>query len=278
MNLTPELIGQYACEALEFEAKLTPKPGLVDAENNGSHADMDLTLLLKSAETLQPFFTRFATQGMKDANEPPSGRLSAIRADGVEAENAMFLATNGVNTHKGAIFLLGVLCYAAERRSMHDDVLRPLPIAAEAALICHGVSKELEKGAGRAYKRYGAAGARGEAEGGYPLVLTVALPAYREAITQNASDWDAWLIALLRLIEHVEDANVLARCGETVARELRGQARSIANRYPSGGPTMLEAIRALDEKCRMWQASPGGSADLLACAYFLNTLDQQKPY
>ncbi len=275
MNLTPELIGQYAFEALEFEARLTPKPGLVDAENNGAHADMDLTLLLKSAATLQPYFTRFAVQGMQDANDPPSGKLSAIRADGVEAEKAMFLATNSVNTHKGAIFLLGILCYAAERRSMHDDVLKPLPIAAEAALICHGVSKELERGAGRAYKRYGATGARGEAEGGYPLVLTVALPAYREAIAKNASEWDAWLLSLLRLIEHVDDANVLARCGESIARELRSSARNIANRYPSGGPTMLESIRALDEKCRMWQASPGGSADLLACAYFLNKLEQQ---
>ncbi len=274
MNLTPELIGQYAYEALEFEARLTPKPGLVDAENNGAHADMDLSLLLKSAEALRPYFARFATQGMNDANEPPFGKLSAIRADGVEAEKAMFLATNGVNTHKGAIFLLGVLCYAAERRSMHDDALKPLPVAAEAALICRGVSKELEQGAGRAYKRYGATGARGEAENGYPLVVTVALPAYREAIAQNAGEWDAWLIALLRLIEHVDDANVLARCGETIARELKSQARSIAIRYPSGGPTMLEAIRALGEKCRMWQASPGGSADLLACAYFLNTLEQ----
>lgn len=275
MDLSPELIGQYAYDALEFEARLTPKPGLVDAENNGAHADMDLTLLLKSAGALLPYFTRFAAQGARDANEPPSGRLSAIRADGVEAENAMFRATGGVNTHKGAIFLLGVLCYAAERRSMHDDVLKPLPIAAEAALICYGVSKELERGAGRAYKRFGAAGARGEAEGGYPLVLTVALPAYRGAIDQNANEWDAWLIALLRLIEHVDDANVLARCGETIAHELKRQACAIASRYPSGGPSMLEAIRTLDEKCRMWQASPGGSADLLACAYFLNKISQQ---
>jgi triphosphoribosyl-dephospho-CoA synthase len=236
---------------------------------------MDLALLIKSAATLQPYFTRFAAQGLKDANDPPSGRLSTIRADGVEAERAMFVSTNGVNTHKGAVFLLGVLCYAAERRSMHDDVLKPLPIAAEAALICHGVSKELERGAGRAYKRYGAAGARGEAEGGYPLVITVALPAYREAIAKNAGEWDAWLLALLRLIEHVDDANVLARCGESIARELRSGARTIANRYPSGGPSMLEAIRALDERCRMWRASPGGSADLLACAYFLNKLEQQ---
>ena len=276
MNLTPELIGQYAFEALEFEARLTPKPGLVDAENNGAHADMDLTLLLKSAATLQPHFTRFAVQGMQDANDPPSGKtVRHPRGTASRRKRRCSLQQTAVNTHKGAIFLLGILCYAAERRSMHDDVLKPLPTAAEAALICHGVSKELERGAGRAYKRYGATGARGEAEGGYPLVLTVALPAYHEAIAKNASEWDAWLLSLLRLIEHVDDANVLARCGESIARELRSSARNIANRYPSGGPTMLESIRALDEKCRMWQASPGGSADLLACAYFLNKLEQQ---
>jgi len=274
MNLSPELIGEVAYNALEFEARLTPKPGLVDAENNGAHSDMDLTLLLKSAEAIRPYFVRFAEQGARDADLPPAGRLSAIRSDGIEAEKAMFRATNGVNTHKGAIFLVGVLCYAAERRSVFEETLKPLPIVTEAALICRGVTKELSQGAGRAYARYGAPGARGEAEQGYPRIVTVALPAYREAIAVNADEWDAWLIALLRLIEHVEDANVLSRCGETIAQELRRSARRIANRYPSGGASMLEEIRALDEKCRMWQASPGGSADLLACARFLVSLEQ----
>lgn len=113
MSITPEQIGQLACAALEQEARLTPKPGLVDAENNGAHTDMDFAMLLKSASVLEPYFARFATQGMADAAFPPDGRISAIRAEGRAAERAMLLATNGVNTHKGALFLLGVLCYAA---------------------------------------------------------------------------------------------------------------------------------------------------------------------
>ncbi|HRX57521.1 MAG TPA: triphosphoribosyl-dephospho-CoA synthase [Eubacteriales bacterium] len=274
MIWSPELIGQTAYEALVFEARLTPKPGLVDAENNGAHTDMDLTTLLKGAEAIRPFLGRFAQAGVSDAALPPNGRLSAIRADGVEAEKAMLLATGGVNTHKGAIFLLGVLCYAAGRRSELDEKLRPLPIAAEAALVCEGVSKELGAHAGRAFLRYGARGARGEAEAGYPGVVSVALPAYHEAIAANASEWDAWLIALLRLIERTDDANVLDRCGDEIASELKKSARQIANRYLSGGENMLDEIRALDEQCRMWRASPGGSADLLACAKFLQAIEQ----
>lgn len=274
MIWSPELIGHTAYGALVFEAQLTPKPGLVDAENNGAHTDMDLTTLLKGAEAIRPFLTRFAQTGVSDAALPPNGRLSAIRADGVEAETAMLRATGGVNTHKGAIFLLGVLCYATGRRSALDERPDPLTVAAEAALVCEGVTQELGKHAGRAFVRYGARGARGEAEAGYPGVISVALPAYREATAANAGEWDAWLLALLRLIEHVNDANVLDRCGEEIASELKKKARRIAERYPSGGESMLEEIRALDEQCRMWRASPGGSADLLACAKFLHAMEQ----
>ncbi len=274
MIWSPDLLGQTAYESLVFEARLTPKPGLVDAENSGAHTDMDLSTLLKGAEAISPFLTRFAQAGVSDAAFPPNGRLSVIRADGVAAEAAMLHATGGVNTHKGAIFLLGVLCYAAGRRSALDETLRPLPVAAEASMICENVTSELGAHAGRAFLRYGARGARGEAEAGYPGVITVALPAYREAIAANAGEWDAWLIALLRLIERTDDANVLDRCGEAIASELKKNAKQIANRYLSGGENMLDEIRALDEQCRMWRASPGGSADLLACAKFLHAIEQ----
>lgn len=282
MSLSPEQIGLLACGALEFEARLSPKPGLVDAENSGAHADMDLPLLLKSAEAIRPYFVRFALRGAEDSSLPPEGRLSAIRQDGLDAENAMFAATSGVNTHKGAIFLVGVLCYSAGRLSASGKTLSPEAIADDAALICRGVTRELGVSAGRAFVRYGAKGARGEAEAGYPSVIQIALPAYKSALQNGASETDAWLISLLRLVEQVNDANVLSRCGEAVALELKQFAGKIANAYPAGGSDLTSAIRALDERCRIWHASPGGAADLLACAKFLHSLsivtfiDQEK--
>ncbi|HWQ06401.1 MAG TPA: triphosphoribosyl-dephospho-CoA synthase [Feifaniaceae bacterium] len=275
MSVSPERIGSLAYEALIFEARLSPKPGLVDAEGSGAHADMDLSLLLKSAEAIQPYFLRFALRGANDCALPPEGRLSAIRQDGLDAESAMFAATSGINTHKGAIFLLGVLCYAAGRRSASSTALAAEEIARDAALICRGVTRELGVSAGRAFTRYGAKGARGEAEAGYPGVTQIALPAHESALKSGASETDAWLIALLRLIEHLEDANVLARCGETVALELRQAARAIADAYPAGGEALLAELRALGEQCRLWHASPGGAADLLACAKFLYSLSSE---
>ena len=129
MSRRAEKIGRLAKDALVFEARLSPKPGLVDAENSGSHTDMDLGLLLASAGALEPFFVRFAETGKAEASLDPVGRIFAIRLDGLEAERAMLAVTGGVNTHKGAIFLLGLLCYAAGRLDARGEPLSPARVA-----------------------------------------------------------------------------------------------------------------------------------------------------
>ncbi len=264
-------IGALARAALEREARLSPKPGLVDAQSCGAHTDMDLALLLRSAKALEPFFTFFATRGMEQAPLPPEGSLSAIRADGRAAEEAMFAATSGVNTHKGALFLLGVLCYCAGRCAGSGVPLLPEVICQTAACVCGGITRELGADAGRAYASFGARGARGEAEDGFPNAL-LALEQLRIAKAQGAGENDAWLLALLHLIETLEDANVLARCGKDVAKELRIRAGEVAARHPAGGVELAREIRALGAECRLWRASPGGAADVLACAIFLQAL------
>lgn len=273
MSLTAEQIGQLARAALEQEARLTPKPGLIDAENSGSHDDMDLALLLKSASVLEPFFTQFSAQGTLDAALSPEGRITAIRANGCEAERAMFAATNGINTHKGALFLLGALCYAAGHCAANEVILHPQFVCTTAARVCRGITQELGANAGRAYARYGARGARGEAEDGFPHAL-LAAEAYAHAKSLGAGEDDAWLFALLQLIVTIADANVLARCGEETAHTLRQRAGEIAARHPAGGAGVRDEIRTLDDDCSRWNASPGGAADLLACAMFLHTLTE----
>ena len=269
MSLTPKQIGQIARLSLEQEALLSPKPGLVDAENSGAHKDMEAALLLASAGVLEPYFVMFAGQGMREANLSPEGRLFAIRADGMEAEKAMLTATSCVNTHKGALFLLGVLCYSAGY-CFANGSFSAQDVCEVGAKLCKGITAELGKDAGRAFARYGARGARGEAEDGFPHVR-MALEVYTQARANGAIENDAWLLALLNLIASIEDANVLARCGEAVALELRQRAGELAKRYPAGGTSLTEEIRALDRDCTAWNASPGGAADLLACAMFLET-------
>ncbi len=272
MSIIAERIGIYAREALEREARLSPKPGLVDAENNGAHTDMDLDLLFRSAEALEPYFARFAAQGMADAALPPDGRLSVLRSEGREAERAMLIATNGINTHKGALFLLGVLCYAAGYSVANGTSPTSQTVCSTAARVCSGITQELGETAGRAYARYGARGARGEAEEGFPHAL-LAQSAYEQARALGAGEDDAWLLALLHLIETMEDANVLARCGDATAQTLREKAGDIASRYPAGGAEMHAEIRALDRDCQAWRASPGGAADVLACGMFLHMIE-----
>jgi len=270
MSITEEQIGRFAREALEQEARLSPKPGLVDAENCGAHADMDLELLLRSANALEPYFAGFAAQGIADAALSPDGRIIELREQGREAERAMFAATDGVNTHKGALFLLGSLCYAAGHCAANDKYSAE-QVCATAARFCGGITRELGESAGRAFARYGARGARGEAEDGFPHALD-ALKSYRQAISLGAAQSDAWLLTLLGLIKTLDDANVLARCGKETAQTLRERAGEIASRYPAGGTNMRDEIRALDRECQGWHASPGGAADVLACAMFLHSL------
>ena len=270
MSITAERIGRFAREALEQEARLSPKPGLVDAENCGAHADMDLELLLRSANTLEPYFAGFAAKGIADAALSPDGRIATLREQGREAERAMFAATDGVNTHKGALFLLGSLCFATGHCTANDKCSAE-QVCATAARFCGGITRELGESAGRAFARYGARGARGEAEDGFPHALN-ALKSYRQAISLGAEQSDAWLLALLGLIATLDDANVLARCGEETARTLRERAGEIASRYPAGGTNMRDEIRALDRDCQALRASPGGAADVLACAMFLHSL------
>lgn len=272
MSIAAKRIGQLARAALEKEAKLSPKPGLVDAENNGAHSDMDLALLLKSAAVIEPYFVELAAVGMRESALRPEGRLKSIRPIGLEAEHAMLAATNGVNTHKGAVFLLGVLCYCAVRAATKSG-FSPEELCREAALVCGGVTNELGDHAGRAFATYGARGARGEAEDGYPNVRN-ALSVFHNALVSGANEEDGWRLALLGLIDRVEDANVLARCGEQTAAFLRARAGEIAVRYPAGGSRLAEAMRELDWQCQSWHASPGGSADLLACAMFLHSLEE----
>lgn len=139
----PERISEAAVRALIREAETTPKPGLVDRRNNGSHPDMSLEMLLRSARSLKPYFRECARAGMKleEADAFPT-----LRALGMEAEKTMLNATGGVNAHKGAIFSLGLLAASAAAclRSFEADaekicarrVVWPRPIWRRISALC----------------------------------------------------------------------------------------------------------------------------------------------
>lgn len=263
--MTPAEIARLARAALEEEVLLTPKPGLVDRRNTGAHTDMDAEAFLRSAAALEPFFEKLAQAGAETAILAPERILPLLRPIGLEGEAAMYRATGGVNTHKGALFSLGLLCAAAGRRNAMGKTLASDTLCKTAAGLVSGISAELS-GSGThgldACRRYGGRGVRGEAEDGFPSVLELALPAYRTA-RKTRSHEEAALAALLALAAHADDTTVLYRAGREGLCWLQKQAKALLP-FPE-----KEALETLDDRCIARRISPGGCADLLAVMLFL---------
>ena len=262
--MTPADIARMAREALEREVLLTPKPGLVDAANTGAHRDMDKDTFLRSAAALEPWFRVLAETGEQLAGQEPAAVLPHLRPIGLKAEQDMYAATGGVNTHKGALFSLGLLCAAGGRLSAGKQLLTAESLCAVCGAMTAGITQrelhDRDTHGRMAHADYGAKGVRGEAESGFASVRRLALPYLGE---ENGP-----YLALLSLITHVRDTNVLHRAGEEGLRWLQGRAKAILEDFS------IPELERLDRECIERNISPGGSADLLALAFFLEAASQ----
>ena len=255
-----------AARALRQELDLTPKPGLVDRANSGAHRDMDYALFLASIDAITPWFARFEQAGFDHAHKPAAAQLRLIRPMGIACEQAMFAATHGVNTHKGGIFSLGLLSFAAGRLRGRGWQLSADALCDEVSAICRGlVAREL---AGRAqaitagekqFRDYGLTGARGEAEQGFITVRRAVLPFWQQEQGERRLH-----NALLRLMAVNRDSNLVSRGGLAGLRYVQDYAQQLLT-------TGWEAddLRQMDQALIARHLSPGGSADLLAVAYVL---------
>lgn len=260
-GLTEE-IANLAVQSLLCEVYATPKPGLVDQNGSGSHRDMDLFTFLSSAAALWPYFRQCAAIGLEGGS--PETVFSELRKAGQDAEKRMLRATNGVNTHKGAIFTLGLLCGAAGMLSPEDWA--PEALCRLCAHMTQGLTqRELGKNnaprtAGeRIYQKYGIAGARGQAEAGFPGVL-LGLKNLEKGLEEGLSFNDTLCRSLLAIMADTPDTNLIHRGGM--------EAQNWVWEILKSDPTP-EALCPEFEKRNL---SPGGSADLLAAACFLHFL------
>ena len=264
-------LAAQAVRALLDEADLTPKPGLVDARGRGAHDDLDLALMQRSARALEPGFAAMALAAAAAPVATPAlrARLGAI---GRQAEAAMFTASGGVNTHRGAIWALGLLVAGAAQQP-GDRCAQAIArrAAALARLPDPDMPQAPRKGA-QACRRYGVGGARGEAQQGFPHVVRAALPQLWRSRRDGASESAARLDALLAVMARLDDTCVLSRGGRAgLALVQRGAAAVLAD----GGSASLEgrrALRTLDQQLLERRLSPGGAADLLAAALLLDRL------
>ncbi|MBX9445020.1 triphosphoribosyl-dephospho-CoA synthase CitG [Dickeya chrysanthemi] len=265
-------IHQWVVAALTVEVMLTPKPGLVDRDNNGAHRDMDVPLFQASIAALTPWFARFTEAGVAHSALPITQLLPQVRPIGIAAEQSMLAATGGVNTHKGGIFAFGLLCSAAgwlagRRQRLTQDSLCECVAQMSADLVRNELenSQHTATAGEHLFRRHGLTGARGEAASGFATVRRYALPVYLSARAQGKDEESALLQALVVLMAHNPDTNVVSRGGIDGLTFVQTYARTLL----SDGVThqgLQEMNRALVAR----NVSPGGSADLLALTWLLS--------
>ncbi|MVT05065.1 triphosphoribosyl-dephospho-CoA synthase MdcB [Enterobacter sp. 10-1] len=261
-------LARTASECLIDEARLSPKPGLVDSRGNGAHLDLSLALMERSARSLLPTFQVLAEQSWQRpadiALRETIGRL------GREGERQMMLATDGVNTHRGAIWALGLLVSAA---AMLGGTGHSRSIAETAALLAAlpdaAAPKTFSKGL-RASRRWQVPGAREEAQRAFPHITTLALPQLRRSRTEGASEDEARLDALMAIMTSLSDTCVLSRAGMSGLEAMQHGARRVLAAGGCATACGRRALAQLDAQMLAQNASPGGAADLLAATLFLD--------
>lgn len=273
----PYIIARLATQALQAELDTTPKPGLVDKDNNGAHRDMDYALMQRSIDTLHPYFVKLALLGFADTLPTHT----AIRDIGIEAEKAMLSATNGVNTHKGALFSMGLAVVAAaheerkiaaneeqilKERNGEEDVLVSLQTTIKALAASfpdtngtHGSKAKLLSKGTTAIK-----GALDNAREGYEMLFAEWLPFYIE----RRKERDAHTLhkTLLRIMCDLDDTNVIYRTDLATAEEVKQEARALLDNFSKA------ALKDMDRHYTTRNISPGGAADMLSLTIFIGSV------
>lgn len=273
----PYIIAHLATQALQAELDTTPKPGLVDKDNNGAHRDMDYALMQRSIDTLHPYFVQLALLGCTDALPTHT----SIRDIGIEAEKAMLSATNGVNTHKGALFSMGLAVVAAaheerkiaaneeqilKERNGGEDVLVSLQTTIKALAASfpdtngtHGSKAKLLSKGTTAIK-----GALDNAREGYEMLFAEWLPFYIE----RRKERDAYTLhkTLLRIMCDLDDTNIIYRTDLATAEEVKQEARALLDSFSKA------ALKDMDRRYTARNISPGGAADMLSLTIFIGSI------
>ena len=263
-----------ALRAMLSEVSATPKPGLVDQNNSGSHTDMDFFTFVDSAAALAPHFRRMFLAGWGYASEDPADLFTRLRRLGQDAESAMFAATRGVNTHKGLIFSLGLLSGAMGvwRHDHPDQSIDTAALLSLAAQMARCSLDDFDRASDdtnglRCYRLHHLPGIRGEAAQGFPAVAQVGLPTLRRHLSAGLSLNDASCLTLLAFISAVTDTNMIRRGGLTEALSRQQEAQRLLSSITP--EILLPTLTALDQDYISNNLSPGGCADLLALSLFL---------
>lgn len=269
--LTPKSIGHAATLALYDELALSPKPGLVTLIDNGSHDDMDANTFLRSIFSLSSYFEKIAELGARGENFESLERL------GIAAEKRMLAATGGINTHRGALFTLGLICAAAGAlavggQSPHPDHLRQTLLKNWGAALSDRALRQPKLPGGIAARLYGLRSASEEASLGFPVIFNIALPAMQNGTSCGLPRQHVLLDTLFHVMSVIDDSNLAHRGGMEGLHFARHSARDFLAAGGTSAPTGIAYAIKISEDFVERRLSPGGAADMLAAACLITRL------
>ncbi len=274
-------LARFARDALIEEARLTPKPALVDARGSGAHVDLDLATMLRSAHALEPTFAALARASY--GARPGTALRTDLARIGRAGEAAMMRATAGSNAHRGAIWIVGLLVAGAAivhapsaDDSAYAHATRIGETAAHIARFDDLLAQPARSNGERVRERYNVGGARSEAQNGFPHVLRVGLPALHAARARGDDEAAARVDALLAIMASLDDTCVLHRAGLAGREAAQAGAQRVRDAGGIATRAGRQAFDALERALLALNASPGGAADLLAATIFIDRLVQHR--
>ncbi|MFT8927703.1 MAG: triphosphoribosyl-dephospho-CoA synthase CitG [Sporolactobacillus sp.] len=274
-----QIINQSVLKALLYEISCFPSPGLVSPVSNGAHTDMNYYTFIDSTVAICPYFEKMIETGL-DRTIADHTLLERIRPTGLLMEHNMFSATHNINTHKGMIFLMGVVATAAARTytlsndfdSIQDTIMAMTAGLTAKELVDHPNKKDLTYGE-KIYNQYGITGIRGEVEKGIPSVFKYGLPYYvkHDYLPQNGR----LVGTLLHIMAHCEDSTLLHRGTIKTLKSVQKDAAEAIYMGSVETKAGMDKIKKMDQKYSVRKISPGGSADLLSVVVFLEDVQRK---
>lgn len=252
----PYLVADLAERALRLELDTTPKPGLVDRQDNGAHKDMDYALMSKSISALRPYLTRLAVESAKDIDP------AKIKEIGIEAEKAMLKATGGVNTHKGALFCIGLSVAAASCLACSTGAVEAYSFKELVSRAASEIPAARGTHGAEAKRSFKAVGALENARAAYPELFTDWLPYYLSL----EGDPFRCHKTLLHIMTTLDDTNILHRRGAEGLAHAEAEAARLLEDFSESG------LSSLNKDFIRENISPGGSADMLSLTIFIESI------
>ena len=255
-STVPYLVADLAERALRLELDTTPKPGLVDRRDNGAHKDMDYALMSKSISALRPYLTRLAVESAKDIDP------AKIKEVGIEAEKAMLKATGGVNTHKGALFCIGLSVAAASCLACSTGSVEAYSFKELVSRAASEIPSARGTHGAEAKRSFKAVGALENARAAYPELFADWLPYY---LSLECDPFRCHK-TLLHIMTTLDDTNILHRRGAEGLAHAEAEAARLLEDFSESG------LSSLNKDFIRENISPGGSADMLSLTIFIESI------